>query len=169
MTPETIDQDVVVTMKYALSLDDGSVVEFSDDAEPLMYLHGHENLIPGLERELQGLKIGDSKKVTVDADEGYGEYDPEDFDVVDRSEFPSDFEPEEGMLLEIHDEDGGDYVAMVTEFNDETVTLDFNHPMAGKRLHFEVTVLGLREATPEELDHGHVHEDDEHDHNGHHH
>ncbi len=160
MTPDTIANDVVVTLSYNLSLDDGTTVEFSDETDPLVYLHGHQNIIPGLERALTGLKVGDRKGVVVQPDEGYGDYDPEDTQELGRDEMPADFVPEEGMLLEVHDEDGEELLATVIEVADDHVVLDFNHPMAGKTLHFDVNILSLRDASPDELAHGHVHDDD---------
>ncbi len=164
MAPDTIEKDVVVTLEYKLSLDDGTTVEFSDETDPLVYLHGHDQIIPGLERELAGLKVGDKKSIAVEPDDGYGDYDPDDFDELPRTELPAGFEPEVGMLLEVHDEDDEDDLAMITAVTDDHITLDYNHPMAGKRLHFEVTILGLRPATAEEVAHGHAH-DDQHHHN----
>lgn len=157
MTPDRVKQDVVVSLQYKLWLDDGTLLEESEADEPLVYLHGHNNIIPGLERELTGLLVGDHKKVVVRPSDAYGEYDPENVDEVDRKDLPSNFEPQEGMLLSVQDEDGHEFYAQIVEVSDDTVVLDFNHPMAGETLHFDVTVTGVREPTPEELDHGHVH------------
>jgi len=110
-----------------------------------------------------GMKIGESKDVLVLPEDGYGEFDEEAFMEVPRSEFPADMELEEGLELNVTDEDGQNQLAFVESFNDEVVRLDFNHPLAGAELQFNVKVVGLREPTKEELDHGHVHEE------GHHH
>ena len=160
MPPEKIAKDVVVTLQYKLSLDDGEVVEESTADEPLVYLHGHDNIIPGLERALEGLRVGDRKVVVVEPADAYGDYDPDEVDELGIDELPPGFEPEVGMLLSVQDEEGNEFIAQVTDVTKETVTLDFNHPMAGERLHFDVEVTGLRSATPEELKHGHVHDDE---------
>jgi FKBP-type peptidyl-prolyl cis-trans isomerase SlyD len=158
MPPTRIEQDVVVTIQYKLSLDDGTVVEESTAEDPLMYLHGHDNIIPGLERALAGASIGDHKKVVVESADAYGEYDPDETDEIQRDEWPAEFEPELGMLLSVEDQEGNEYVAQVVDMDGDVITLDYNHPLAGHRLHFDVTVTGLRTATAEELSHGHVHD-----------
>jgi FKBP-type peptidyl-prolyl cis-trans isomerase SlyD len=142
---------------------DGEVLDSSKDAGPLQFLAGYDNIVPGLEREMVGMKIGESKNVLVLPEDGYGEFDEEAFMEVPRSEFPSDMELETGLELHVTDEDGQHQFAFVESFNDKTVHLDFNHPLAGAELQFNVKVVALREATKEELDHGHAHEE------GHHH
>jgi FKBP-type peptidyl-prolyl cis-trans isomerase SlyD len=163
MTPEKVQDDAVVTLQYKLRLDDGTLVEESEPDDPLVYLHGHENIIPGLENALTGMKIGDRKSVDVDPEDGYGDYDPADVGRINRVGLPEEFQPEVGMLIPILDEDGNEAEVLIIEMDDDDITVDFNHPMAGERLHFEVEVTGLREPTPEELDHGHVHMDDDED------
>jgi FKBP-type peptidyl-prolyl cis-trans isomerase SlyD len=162
MPPQEIAKNVVVSLHYKLRLDDGSLVEETEADDPLVYLHGHDNIIAGLERELEGLRVGDQKKVVVEPDDGYGEYDPDDVEEINLTDLPPDLALEVGMLLAVEDEAGNEMVAEVAEIGDETVTLDFNHPMAGEMLEFEVTITDLRDATEEELAHGHVHGDDHH-------
>jgi FKBP-type peptidyl-prolyl cis-trans isomerase SlyD len=162
MNKDTVQDGLVVSMEYTLSVD-GEVLDSSKDAGPLQFLAGYDNIVPGLEREMAGMKIGESKDVLVLPEDGYGEFDSEAFIEVPRSEFPSDMELEEGLELSVTDEDGQNQLAFVESFNDQTVRLDFNHPLAGAELQFNVKVVGLREPTKEELDHGHVHEE------GHHH
>lgn len=162
MAPEQIDRDVVVSLQYKLSLDDGTVVEESEHGDPLVYLHGYGNIVVGLERELEGMKVGESKAVVVESADAYGEYDPEDIEEVSRAEMPPDFEPEVGMLLEVHDDEEDDYVAVVKEITEGGMLLDFNHPLAGERLHFDITVEGLRAASAEEMAHGHAHDTHHH-------
>jgi FKBP-type peptidyl-prolyl cis-trans isomerase SlyD len=157
MTVNKIAQDVVVSLHYKLTLDDGSVADESEADEPLEYLHGYGNIVPGLERELEGMGITESRKVTVEPADAYGEIEPDGEIEVDREAFPSDMHPEEGMPIQIEDEHGDLQVAFIKEVVGDTVILDLNHPLAGERLHFEVTVTGLRAATSEELLHGHVH------------
>ncbi|MEJ2148612.1 MAG: peptidylprolyl isomerase [Chloroflexota bacterium] len=163
MSADKIAKDVVVTFDYRLTLDDGSLVEESD-GDPLVYLHGHDNIIPGLERELEGLAVGDKKQIVVEPADAYGEYDAEDVEEIARSVLPSDVKPEVGLELALRDQDGNQLVAWITEFDDETIQIDFNHPMAGERLHFDVTITDLRAASQEEMAHGHVHQGDHHHH-----
>ncbi len=168
---DTIQNGVVVSLTYTLKLQNGEVIDFSEADEPLEYLHGADNIIPGLERELTGLKIGDSKDVHVEAVDGYGEYDPEEVEEVERKLLPRDMELRLGMVLAIRDEEGHLNEAYVRAISPDSVTLDFNHPLAGQALFFSVQVVGVREATPEEAEHGHPHgieldedfEDDEFD------
>lgn len=158
MAFDTVKDGLVVSMEYKLTAD-GEVLDSSDEAGPLQFLAGYGNIIPGLESEMTGMKIGESKNVTVQPADGYGEFDEEAFTDVPRSEFPADLKLEEGMELYVTDEDGNHQAAYVAEFDDQTVKLDFNHPLAGAVLEFYVKVIALREPTDEELDHGHVHED----------
>ncbi|MBI5950954.1 MAG: peptidylprolyl isomerase [Chloroflexi bacterium] len=162
MSKDTVQDGLVVSMEYTLTVD-GEVLDSSKDAGPLQFLAGYENIVPGLEREMAGMKIGESKDVVVAAVDGYGEFDEDAYMEVSRSEFPDDMEIELGMELGVSDEDDNHQMAFVESFDDKTVRLDFNHPLAGAELHFNVKVVGLREPTSEELEHGHVHEE------GHHH
>ena len=162
MSKDTVQDGQVVTMEYTLRVD-GEVLDSSDGVGPLQFLAGYDNIVPGLEREMIGMQIGDSKDVVVAPADGYGEFDDEAFMDVPRSEFPSDMELEEGVELSVTDEDGKNQYARIESMTDESVRLDFNHPLAGAELHFNVKVIALREPTKEELDHGHVHEE------GHHH
>lgn len=158
--PGKVADDVVVSIDYTLTVE-GEVVDSTEGEEPLEFLHGHQNIIPGLERELSGMKIGDSKKVVVPPGEAYGEVDPENVVDVPRSEFPTEIPLEEGTELEVKNADGEVLSATIAEVNGDTVKLDFNHPLAGKELTFDVTISDLRAATEEELAHGHVHYEDE--------
>jgi FKBP-type peptidyl-prolyl cis-trans isomerase SlyD len=163
MAPDKVQDNAVVTLQYKLRLDDGTLVEESEPDDPLVYLHGHENIIPGLEKALTGMRVGEHKSVEVDPEEGYGDYDPADVGRITRAGLPEEFQPEVGMLIPIIDEDGNEAEVLIIEMDDVDITVDFNHPMAGERLHFEVEVTDIREPTPEELDHGHVHLDDDED------
>lgn len=163
MTHDMVKEGLVVSMEYTLTVD-GEVLDSSTGAGPLQFLAGYGNIIPGLENEMMGMKIGDSKEVTVQPADGYGEFEEDAFMDVPRSEFPADMALEEGMELHVTDQDGNHQAAYVAGFNDSSVKLDFNHPLAGAVLEFSVKVVGLREPTSEELDHGHVHEG-----GGHHH
>ncbi len=155
-TPAQVADDVVVSMDYTLTVD-GEVLDSSAEEGPLDYLQGHGNIIRGLEREMTGMKVGDSKSVKVQAADGYGETDPEAVMDVPMSEFPDDVPVKVGVELHLRDKDGDEIFAKILEVRKDSVKLDTNHPLAGKELHFEVKVVGLRAATAEELSHGHVH------------
>lgn len=154
----------VVSMEYSLKVDD-EILDTSEKEGPLEFLQGHSNIIPGLERELYGMKIGDSKQVTVLPKDGYGEFDPAAFMDVPRADFPDDIPLEDGLELHVTDKDGNDRAAYIDQFDDKSVRLDFNHPLAGAELYFDIKIVGLRPATAEELDHGHAHTH-EHNHHG---
>ena len=159
----SISQDQVVSIHYTLRDDAGEVIDRSADGEPLSYLHGHGNLIPGLERELTGRKSGDRLQVKVAPAEAYGEYDRELVQRVPRRALKGIADLRVGMRLQTQTPDGPRAVT-VTQLNGDMVTLDGNHPLAGKSLNFEVEVAGVRAATEEELAHGHVHGADGHHH-----
>lgn len=153
--------DLVVTIEYELTVD-GEVLDSSAEEGPLEYLHGHENIISGLEKELTGMQAGESKKVIVAPEEGYGLVDPEAVLEIPREEFPDELPLEIGTELEMTDDEGDMLFAKILEVGKETVKLDTNHPLAGKTLYFEVKVVALRAASDEELEHGHVHSGHEH-------
>ena len=157
MTTDSVQNDVVVSMEYTLRVDN-EVIDSSIGQEPLEFLAAHGNIISGLEREMIGMKVGDSKDVIVTPADGYGEYDDEAFMDVPRGEFPQDMPVEEGLELTVRDDSGQARYARVDNVEDQTVRLNFNHPLAGDELHFNVKVVGLRAPTEEELDHGHVHQ-----------
>ena len=156
MSKDTVQDGVVVSMEYTLRVD-GEVIDSSIGQEPLQFLTGYGNIIPGLEREMMGMKVGDSKDVVVTAAEGYGEYDDQAFMDVPLSEFPKDMPVEEGLELTVRDDEGQSRYARVDSVEANSVRLNFNHPLAGDELHFNVKVVNLREPTDEELEHGHVH------------
>jgi len=152
-----IAKDSVVSIDYRLHLGDGKIIDESEAGDPLVYLHGYEEIVPGLEKALEGRKAGESLKVVVEPKDGYGEYDPDGVEEVPREDFPPDMELEAGGIVSATDEDGDDVEFLVKELRPKTVVIDFNDPMAGKTLHFEVTVREVRAATKEELEHGHAH------------
>jgi FKBP-type peptidyl-prolyl cis-trans isomerase SlyD len=156
MTITEIRDGVVVSLSYVLTVD-GDEVGRADASQPLEYLHGAENIVPGLEAALTGKKVGDKLSVTVPPEEAYGHYDEDDMDEFDLDEIPGGENLEVGMVVEMEDEDGYVYVGTVAEISDESVLVDFNPPLAGKTLNFDVEVLAMREAQPDELDHGHPH------------
>lgn len=155
-TPQVVEDDVVVSMDYALKVE-GELVDFSEESGPVHFLQGHGEIIPGLEREIYGMGIGDSKEVVVTPEDAYGQIDPDEIEEVSIFDFPREIELAPGVELELKDEEGHTEIARIVDVGEFDVTLDFNHPLAGKELHFEVTITDLRPATEEELDHGHVH------------
>jgi FKBP-type peptidyl-prolyl cis-trans isomerase SlyD len=163
--PIKIADNIVVTMDYELRID-GEIVDTSEDGDPIVFLQGAGQIIPGLEKAIYGLTAGDKKSVTVSPVDGYGEIDPDSIVEVPKDEFPEDFPLELGVEITVNTEDEDDesleeeMEATIVAINEETVTLDFNHPLAGKTLDFDVNILEVREATAEEIEHGHVHGDD---------
>ncbi len=156
---QTIRDGHVVTMGYTLTVN-GKVIDTSegDGNAPVQFVQGAEQIVRGLENALYGLAVGDSKDVVVSSADGYGEYDPEAFADVPRREFDAKIPMKPGVNLQLKDNDGEVYEATIVSVGKNTVRLTFNHPLAGKELHFSVKVLAIREATPEEIEHGHVHD-----------
>jgi FKBP-type peptidyl-prolyl cis-trans isomerase SlyD len=155
--PETIKANSVVSIDYTLRGDDGNVIDSSDGAEPLFYLHGHGNIVPGLEAALTGKASGDSLDVVVQPQDGYGARDPERVIDVPRDRMPEDLTPEVGQVIGMQTPGGHTIPLTIVSVAEETVKLDANHALAGETLHFSVTVREVRSATEEELAHGHVH------------
>ena len=152
----TIKENSAVSFHYTLTDDDGQQLDSSAGKEPLAYLHGAGNIIPGLENALTGKAVGDSMSVAVSAAEGYGEVQKELIQDVPRTSFQGVDEIEVGMQFEAQTGQGGTVPVTVTAVSDETVTVDGNHPLAGKNLNFDVSIEAVRDATEEELEHGHV-------------
>lgn len=169
----TVAKDAVITVDYTLTLEDGEVVESTQGGMPLRYLAGNGDILPALEDSLMGLSVGDELNVVIDPEDGYGEYDEEAFEEVPADSFPADETLEAGMPIHVEDNAGEVFEAYISEVRDDTVVLDFNHPLAGETLHFKIKVIDVRPATAEELAHGHVHGDHghghDHDHGHHHH
>ena len=163
-----VEKGSVVSVDYELHLGDGKLVDSSEPGAPLSYLHGEGQIVPGLESALEGLSAGDARRVVVAPAEGYGEHDARGVQEVPRDAFPSGVEPQVGMELVAQGPQGEAVPFVVREVKPETVVIDLNHPLAGKTLHFAVTVRDVRAATAEELEHGHVHgADDGHEHGEH--
>jgi FKBP-type peptidyl-prolyl cis-trans isomerase 2/predicted Fe-Mo cluster-binding NifX family protein len=153
--PVDVRDDRVVSFHFTLSEKDGQVIESSRQGRPARYLHGHDNLVPGLERALTGLEVGAHTVVEVSAAEGYGERNEDQVIEVPRDQLPSDVEV--GAIIRAQDPSGGMMVLTVTELNDASVRLDGNHPLAGMDLVFDITIVCIEAAVPEELEHGHPH------------
>lgn len=158
-----VADDTVVRIEYTLTLSDGEVVDSSADGGPLEFLQGAGEIIPGLEQALYGMGVGEQKNLVVTPDLAYGEYDPDDFQVIPKDAFVDDVELEPGMAIEFIDEESGEPIeAFISELQPDGVVVDFNHWLAGETLYFDVKVIGIRPALPEELEHGHAHGDDHH-------
>jgi FKBP-type peptidyl-prolyl cis-trans isomerase SlyD len=160
--PSQIADDVVVSLAYTLTVN-GNVVDSSDESNPVVFLQGYGNIIPGLERELYGLRVGDEKHIVVQPRDGYGEIDPDAIMRIPKEEFPPQIPLVTGVELEVRDMEGNILHATIVGVDEEAVTLDFNHPLAGQELVFDVKVVDLRQATNEELQHGHVHDEMSHE------
>lgn len=147
----------VVTIHYRLTLDDGSIADESFGGEPLAYLHGAHNIVPGLERELAGKKIGDTCEVTVAPADGYGEYDPAAEQTVKKTAFPPEVKLEVGMSFQTRGRNGQPVPVWIRSVKGDDVIVTSNHPLSGQNLNFKVEVKDVRRATNEEKKHGHVH------------
>jgi FKBP-type peptidyl-prolyl cis-trans isomerase SlyD len=141
----------VVTLEYTLRNRQGEILDSSDGSEPLAYLHGAHQIVPGLERALEGLAVGDERDVVVSAEDGYGPSDPDGIFAVPRSAFPAGMSLRVGDSFMGEDQEGHGVPVRLVEVHDDRVVVDANHPLAGQELHFHVAVRGVREATVEEL------------------
>ena len=152
----TASNEKVVGIEYELRVNgEDQVVDSNIGQKPLEFLFGKGQIIPGLEKELEGLKEGENKEVVVSASEAYGEYNPEAMQSLPKEQFAG-IDLTEGMTLYGQGQNGETVQVVVKGFDDESVTIDHNHPLAGKDLNFAVTVTAVREATPEELASGAV-------------
>jgi FKBP-type peptidyl-prolyl cis-trans isomerase SlyD len=156
----------VVGIDYSLHLGDGKVIDASSPGDPMTYLHGEGQIVPGLESALEGLSVGDQKQVVLSPGDGYGEHDPRGLQEVPKTAFPPGFDPQVGMELTAEGPNGEPVPFTIREVRPETVVVDLNHPLAGKTLHFDVTVREVRQATEEEIAHGHPHGPEGHPHHG---
>ena len=160
-------KDKAVSISYKMTNDKGDVLDSTDDGD-LVYLHGHENILPGLEKAIDGLKAGDEFSFTLDPADAFGEKNEDLVITVGKENFETDnLEP--GMQFQTLDQDENVVIATIVEVNEKEVTVDENHPLAGVPLKFEGSVKEVRDATEEEISHGHIHSggcghDHSHDH-----
>ena len=152
-----ISKNNVVGFHYTLTGDDGKVMDSSVGSNPLEYLHGHSQIVPGLENALQDKENGAKLNVKVQAKDGYGEYNPDLLITLPKDQFQKQKNFQIGTVFELDDGQGNAFLVSVKEIKDKEVIVDANHPLAGKNLNFDVEVVSIREATAEELKHGHVH------------
>ncbi len=152
-----IEKHMVVSMHYSLSDGDGNLLDTSAGEGPLSFLCGADQIIPGLEKQLLGMHVGDKKKIVVPPAEAYGDYDEELLQKLDRKDLGDVGGLEVGETLEFENDEGHIVEGRVADINDIVVVIDFNHPLAGETLHFDIEITGIRPATAEEIAHGHVH------------
>jgi FKBP-type peptidyl-prolyl cis-trans isomerase SlyD len=154
---ERIGAKRVVTLHYTLKDGAGKELDSSAGGEPLTYLHGSGQIVPGLEKALTGKRAGDKANVVVPPAEGYGERKGKGAQRVPRAAFAGIDEIEVGMAFDTEGDDGHSQTVWITAVEKDVVTIDLNHPLAGETLHFDVEIVAVRKATNEELSHGHVH------------
>lgn len=154
----------VVSIHYTLTNNAGDVLDSSEGQSPLMYLHGMGNIVPGLEGALEGKTQGDTLNVSIPPAEAYGDRIDGLSQTVPREAFSGAGELAVGMQFRAASEDQREVLFTIVDIDGDQVTIDANHPLAGETLNFDVEVMGVREATAEEVDHGHVHGE-----GGHHH
>lgn len=156
MNSKNIEKGSVVGMSYQLKNDKGEELDRADLTQPFYYLHGFGNIVPGLENALTGLSTGDIKEVAVIPSQGYGDVIPELCMTVERESFPPDVDIQPGMQFSANI-NGQAVPFTVEDVNNDEVTINGNHPLAGVTLHFRVQILSIRESTAQEQEHGHVH------------
>jgi FKBP-type peptidyl-prolyl cis-trans isomerase SlyD len=152
-----INTNKVVTIHFTLKDDEGNFIESTENMGPFSYISGSNQILPKLEEAVSQMIIGTKKDVKVMAAEGYGEYNEAAVQQIDLKEFPEDLKLEEGMQMIANSPEGKRMPFVINKIGEKEVTVDFNHPLAGKNLEFNVELLDVRDATPEELSHGHVH------------
>ena len=160
-----VAQGKVIDIEYTLTLEDGEVAD-ATEGEPVVYLHGSGEILPGLEQALEGHDVGDKVTITLAPPDAYGEYDAELTADVPRSAFPEDAEIEEGDEVDLVSDDGEELTGWIESFDDENVHVDLDHPLAGETLTIAAEVMAIRDATPEEVAHGHAHNPFEEDEEG---
>ena len=158
-----IEKNKVFSIRYTLKSDQGEVLDSSEGKSPLPYIHGTGQLIPGLEKELEGKEKGIELNVVIPPADAYGEYNKESVFEVGKDGFQGEEELTVGLQVQV-ETGNGEAIANVTKIEGDKVTLDLNHPLAGATLHFDVKIEDVRDATAEELDHGHSHGEGGHQH-----
>lgn len=157
MADLAVANNTVVSFHYTLTDDDGTTIDSSQGRGPLPYLHGGGNIVPGLERQMLGKKVGDKFKALVPPAEGYGVKEGPGPQAVPRNQFPDEMELHQGMPFMAQDDTGQPFTVWVVDLDDSVVFVDTNHPLADVTLHFDVEIVEIRNATAEEVQHGHPH------------
>lgn len=156
-----ITKNTIVSLGYRLTNAEGQELDKADSSQPLSYLHGHRQIVPGLENALEGMLVGDKKEVSLSPEEGYGQIIPDLRLKLPRTQFPEEMEIAPGLQFEANLGDNRHTFTIIGEEGDD-VKIDGNHPLAGQSLNFSVEVLAIRPATDEEIQHGHSHDGDSH-------
>ncbi len=156
-----ISKNSVVTLDYQLKAETGEVVDDSSQTGPMIYIQGAEDILAGIENAVDGLSVGDTATAVITPEDSYGEYDPEKVGAVPHSTFVGIDDLQVGMQVQEETEEGPILIT-IREVNEEQVIIDSNHPLAGLTLNFELKVMAIRDATTEELEHGHVHSEHGH-------
>ena len=159
-----IAKNTVVSMEYTLKNDGGEVIDQTGEGEAFSFIHGMGSIISGLEDALTGKAMGDTLAVSIPPEEGYGPRNDALTQNVPRAQFENAGTVEVGMMFQTQGEDGAVSVVTVVGMDDENITVDANHPLAGQTLNFDVKIVEVREASQEEIEHGHVHGPHGHDH-----
>lgn len=147
----------VVSIHYKLTNDGGEEIDSSEGQEPLTYLHGSDNIVPGLENALLGKGAGEQLQVTVQPEDGYGQINPDMVEVIPHDAFEGLDDVKPGIQFQAESPEGHQQIILVKEVSEAGVTIDTNHPLAGQVLHFDITIAEVRESTEEEREHGHAH------------
>lgn len=157
-TPTTIQDNHVVEVKYTLKDGHDQLIDSSEQAgAPMAYIHGKQNILPKLESELSGKTVGDSFKLELSAADAYGEHQKEMIQAIPKTEFPDADQIQVGMQFQVQTQSGHPIPVTVIKIEDDKIVLDGNHPLAGIDLKFDIEVASIRQATEEELSHGHLH------------
>lgn len=155
-----IADNCVVFMNYTLTDDDGKTIDSNVGGDPMPYLHGCNNIVPGLEKALAGIEVGGTVTVAVQPEDGYGPVVPEAIQTIPKDAFGDIEDIQPGMQFQAQGPEGQVQVITIKEVTDEGILVDGNHPLAGQVLNFDVEIMEIREATAEELEHGHPHLED---------
>lgn len=153
----SLEMNKVVTFNYTLKDVEGAVLDSTANKEPLTFISGTSQILPTLEEALGGILIGGKKNVKIAAAEAYGEYDEKAVQKIKKDQFPPEAKVEVGVRYVANSPEGGQMPFIITDVKEQEVTVDFNHPLAGKDLEFDVELVDIRDATTEEIQHGHVH------------
>ena len=153
----SVKPNQVYTITYTLTDGDGNIIEVTNKENPFSFISGINQILPKLEENVNGMLIGSKKKVTLSPEEAYGIYSDSAIQIINSTEFPEDSELEVGMGFISESQDGQEMPFIIKKIDGENITLDFNHPLAGRTLTFDLELLNVRAASNEELSHGHVH------------
>ena len=151
------DLNKVVTINYKVKDDEGTIVDETTKDQPFSFISGQNQILPSLEENISKMLIGSTQKVVLKPKEAYGEFNEDAVRLVKRTDFPEEMKIEEGQQLMADTGEGKHLPFIIKEIKGDDITIDFNHPLAGKTLEFDVELMDIRDATDEELMHGHSH------------